>query len=116
MKTVRESGGQPLPKFLRPLFWEFDFSKMYWPDDRELVIRKILEDGDWNAIRWLRSMGAFFEVKQYITKTEGKGLSPQKLRFWELVLDLKHSTVTRWIEKMRSNPWHSPKRNGTPDA
>lgn len=116
MKSVKESNSQPLPNFLRPLFWEYDFSKLFWPADKELVLRKILEDGDWLSLRWLRSMGLFFEVKEYIVKTEGRGLTPQKLRFWELVLDLKHSTVSKWIENMRSNPWHNRQKNGTPDA
>lgn len=94
-----------LPKFLKPLFWEYEFSKLGWPKDRETVILKILEHGDRNAILWLRQTEGDEGLREWITVREGRGLSPRTLRFWEVLLDLPHRKVTAWVKREQAGPW-----------
>ena len=44
-----------LPDRLRPFFWDYDFDALNWGEDRDLIIKRILASGDWNAITWLRA-------------------------------------------------------------
>jgi len=96
-----------LPRFLRPLFWEYDFKDLYWPKDRDLVIQKVLINGDWQAVRWLRGLELDQGLTEWIVKRRGRGLDPRQLRFWEIMLELKHSTVSQWLEEMKIDPWQA---------
>ncbi len=97
----------PLPRFLRPLFWEYEFSELSWPKDQDLVMQKILINGDWKAVRWLRSLGSNHDMRDWIVRRRGRGLDPRQLRFWEIMLELKHSTVSQWLDEMKIDPWQT---------
>jgi len=45
------------------------------------------------------------KLRQWIEKRRGAGLSPRQLRFWELVLDLPHRKVNRWVHKAAASEW-----------
>jgi len=94
-----------LPNRLRPLFWDYDFNALTWEEDRDLVIKRILTSGDWNAINWLRSHIGDASLKEWIQQHQGDGLSPRQLRFWELVLEIPRRQVNAWLSMERQNTW-----------
>lgn len=87
-----------LPAWLEPLFWEYDFAQLDWDEDRDLVIRRILSAGDWAAVKWLLERLGRPGLRRWIEQHHGRGLDPPQLRFWELVLGLRHGQVSQWIK------------------
>jgi hypothetical protein len=94
-----------LLKFLITVFWDCDFSTLRWDERRDFIIRRILQSGSWDAITWLRAELGDPELSHWIEQRHGAGLSPRQLRFWEVVLDLPHPKVTRWVQHITTHPW-----------
>ena len=95
----------PLPDLLTPLFWDVDFSTLNWESDRDLIVRRILQAGSWQAIRWLRSFWGDLALRSWLIAHAGGQLTPRQLRYWELVLNLPAQDVEHWIEQAKNNPW-----------
>jgi hypothetical protein len=87
-----------LPPVLRPLFWDCDFSQLDWQTHRDFIVRRVLVEGDWDAVCWLRRELGDAGLREWILQHEGRALSPQQLRFWELILDLPKDEVDRWLQ------------------
>lgn len=81
-----------LPHFLKTFFWDYDFRSIRWETDRDLVTARIVSQGSWDAIIWLRSVISDKELKKWIVQRKGAGISPERMRFWELILKLSHKT------------------------
>ncbi|MEW5869920.1 MAG: hypothetical protein AB1894_11635 [Chloroflexota bacterium] len=94
-----------LPEFLKPHFWDCDFSALSWTDQRDFVIRRLLQSGNWQALTWLRLELGDAELRRWIEQRRGAGLSPRQLRFWEAVLEMPHAKVTRWVHDAARHPW-----------
>jgi len=94
-----------LPEFLRQLFWDVNFNALEWQTDRDLIVRRILQAGNWSAIRWLRSTWGDERLRDWLQVHAGGRLSPRQLRYWALVLDLPAQEVDRWIAQAKNNPW-----------
>jgi hypothetical protein len=94
-----------LPEILKAHFWDCDFSSLSWQEQRDFIIRRILQSGSWDAITWLRSELGDPELRHWIEQRRGVGLSPRQLRFWEVVLDLPRPKVTRWVHLIAASPW-----------
>ena len=88
-----------LPPRLRPLFWDYQFSKLSWDEDRDLVIARVLSAGDWESVRWVMQTLGKPALKSWIEQREGRGLDARRLRFWEVVLGIPHRVVSRWIKE-----------------
>lgn len=102
----------PLPRFVRELFWEYESARISFPKDQHLITKKVLADGSWNAIRWLRRQIGDKGLRSWIVKHEARGLSPEQLRFWQLVLHLEPNKVDQWIEIKKRSPWYARNRPG----
>ena len=94
-----------LPGSLEQLFWDHDFARLRWPDDRDFVIGRVLISGTWKAIRWLRRTAGDPRIRDWILRRSGRGLSPPQLRFWELILGLPKADVDAWLAVRTSDPW-----------
>lgn len=97
---------QNLPELLRPLFWDCDFDRLRWDEHRDFIAGRILISGTWDTVQWLRLRVGEAGVRTWILDHRGRGLSPQQLRFWELILDLPTTEVDRWLAARESDPWH----------
>ena len=97
--------GDSLPNELRRFFWDCEFEDLDLTEHREFVIGRILSDGDFNALRWLRRKVGDEELRHWFQNREGRGLSPQQLRFWELILELPPEQVDRWIAERHAIGW-----------
>ena len=94
-----------LPRMLRTLFWDYEFNVLTWDEDRDLIISRILTSGNWDAVTWLRSCAGDQFLGEWIARYQGAGLSPQKLRFWEIILELPHRQVNIWLSSERRKVW-----------
>jgi hypothetical protein len=94
-----------LPEVLRPLFWEYDFDVLSWETDRDLVIARILARGDLAALRWLRAQLGDEAIRVWIEGRQGRGLTPQQLRFWEDLLGIPHRRVSAWLAAPSRQVW-----------
>jgi hypothetical protein len=95
----------PLPDTLRDFFWDTPFEKLSWEADREFVIRRLLADGSWEAVTWLRRQIGDANLRKWLIAHRGRGLSPRQLRFWSLALALPKRQVNAWTHATYSEPW-----------
>lgn len=100
-------GKSGLPEQLRPFFWDYEFSKLSLGKDRDLVIRRILSNGSWDAVRWLRKRLGDQELREWLISHHGRGLTPRQLRFWGLLYDLPTRQVNQWVKTAQSGVWDS---------
>ncbi|MBI4558660.1 MAG: hypothetical protein HY706_13855 [Candidatus Hydrogenedentes bacterium] len=96
---------RPLPKRLQAFFWQYDFPALRLKRDLELVVSQILQVGDWGSIKWLRRRVGDEVVREWILRRRGAGLSPQQLRYWELILKLPREEVNAWLAEPHRQVW-----------
>lgn len=96
-----------LPALLRPLFWDYDFDALRWEQDRDLLIARVLTAGGWKAIRWLRDRCGDADLREWIIRHRGAGLTPRQLRFWELILGLPAAQVNAWVARAKRSIWNA---------
>lgn len=94
-----------LPELLRPLFWDHDFDALRWEEHRDLVVSRVLSDGDLAALQWLRARLGDGALRRWIERRGGRGLDARRLRFWELVLELPHGKVDAWLADPSRRIW-----------
>lgn len=94
-----------LPVFLESLLWDYDFNALSWDQDRHLIIRRILQEGSWEATQWLRSKMGDDALRTWLEEHHGGRLGPRKLRYWELILGLDRRLVNTWINSAKEGPW-----------
>jgi len=94
-----------LPEILRPFFWDYDFDSLDWENHRDFIIRRILKDGSWQAITWLRQQVGDESVRKWLMAHNGGRLSPRQLRFWQVLLDLPVRSVNRWVSAAEASVW-----------
>jgi hypothetical protein len=95
----------PLPPDVRALFWEYGDRNMSLQSDRDLVMGRVLSAGEWDALRWLRREVGDPALVEYLTRTEGRLLSPRQLRLWQVLVDLPPDAVTDWIARGARQVW-----------
>lgn len=102
MSTPRS---QRLPSSVRGLFWDIDAGALRWERDRDLIIGRILSSGSWDVVRWLRQRAGDPALRDWIERHDGRGLSPQQLRFWQLILDIPERQVSGWLARAQRQVW-----------
>lgn len=54
--TAKPRDGNPtrktLARRLRPFFWDHEFQKLSLDTDADLIIGRLLAEGDWESIKW----------------------------------------------------------------
>jgi len=99
-------GRRSLPEKLRPYFWDYRFSSLSLSTDRDLIIRRLLANGSWDSICWLRRRIGDGELRNWLLAHKGRGLSPRQLRFWGLVYDLPVRQVNAWVRDAQNGVWN----------
>ena len=90
---------------IRALFWDCDARAISWCEDREFIISRVLSAGDWQTVRWLRRRIGDQAIGEWIAGRQGRGLSPERLRYWEIALDLPHRVVSAWLADPARAVW-----------
>ena len=98
-------GKRELPEQLRPLFWDYAFSQLSLAKDRDLIIRRVLSNGSWDAIRWLGKRLGDRELRDWLVAHRGRGLSARQLRFWGVLYDLPARQVNQWVKTAQTGVW-----------
>jgi hypothetical protein len=96
---------ESLPARLKPFFWDVPFRSLTFDRDRDLIIRRLLDQGDWEAVKWLRARLSDRDLRNWLMSCNGAGLSPRRLRFWQLVLDLPERDVGDWLRSKTRRVW-----------
>lgn len=99
------TAARALPEELRGLFWEHDFDRLSLARDRDLIFRKVLADGPWPAVQWLRRQAGSDAIRLWIEERRGRPLSRKQLRFWQLILGLPPAEVDAWLAARENDPW-----------
>lgn len=99
-----------VPAALRRYFWEYGSEPPSLERDRHTVVLRLLQAGGLDAVRWLRAHVGDDAIREVLVRRRGRGLSPRRLRFWGLVLDLPREQVDGWIAAERSAPWRQRAR------
>lgn len=105
MSRAPEARAGPLPRALKKYFWDCDFSALEWPEDDGFVLPRLLRAGGWDAVQWLREHAGDRAIETWIREHRGRGMSPERLRFWELALELPGTEVDEWISSAESSSW-----------
>lgn len=100
-------GEAHLPEDLEKYFWDSDFDALRWPEDAGFVLPRLLRSGGWDSVQWLRNRAGDHAIETWIRGHRGRGMSPERLRFWQLVLDLPGNEVDDWISSSASSPWRT---------
>jgi hypothetical protein len=95
----------PLPQMLKSVFWDYPFAKLSWKHDRELIIRRVLANGSWETVRWLRNTLGDDRLRKWLITRQGKGLSARQIRYWALVLRIPQREANIWVKSAIENPW-----------
>jgi hypothetical protein len=95
----------PLPKNILPYFWDYPSADLSLKTDQSMIIRRILTDGSWDSVLWLRSQVGDHRLKEWLISHRGRGLSPRQLRFWGLILDLPIHQIDIWVQTALETPW-----------
>ncbi|MBU0998063.1 hypothetical protein KJ570_00805, partial [Patescibacteria group bacterium] len=68
-----------LPLSFKPYFWDIDFSKLSL-DNTQFIIKRVLDRGDTNSIKWLINNYSKKDIKDTIMKS--RDLSQKTANFW----------------------------------
>jgi hypothetical protein len=90
---------------LAPLFWDQPARALLMTRDREQIVRRVASEGGLGAIRLLRSRVGDEAIRDVILRTKARGLSPQRIRFWQLLLDVPARHADAWVRQARSGTW-----------
>ena len=96
----------PIPEHLRQYFWEYDPEGLSLESSRHTILLRLLEAGGMDAVQWLRENAGDDELRTMLIRRRGRGISPRRLRFWALLLNLPDVQVDDWIAAQMSDPWN----------
>lgn len=80
-----------LPAFLKKYFWDVEFGKIDLDNRKTYVLKRILEYGDEEAVRWMWKNFTKPEIKYALTNF--RGYSQKSANFWAFILDIKKEDV-----------------------
>ncbi len=86
-----------LPEFLRPLFWEYDLNKIDLCRHADSIMHRIMERGDWQAMRWLRNAYSNGRIVSFLERRGKKVLPPRELNFWAFVSGIPEEIREAWV-------------------
>jgi len=95
-----------LPASFKHLFWDCSFEQIRHEPAQPFVVGRVLAEGTWEEIKWLRSTLGDGMIKQWLIDHRGKNISLRQLRFWELILELPPKKVDSWISEKKNSSWH----------
>jgi hypothetical protein len=97
-----------MPIDLEPIaryFWDTDMATLKWEDYKNFIIRRILQYGDFNSIKWLRTQVGDDELRNWIVTRSGRGLTPRQIRYWALILDIDATLADEWVMVASNTLW-----------
>jgi hypothetical protein len=110
-RTARHpASSHRLPATLTRLFWDYPGQALTLGRDRELVVRRVAIEGGLREIRVLRSHLTDEAIREVLLCNGVRGMSPQRIRFWQLLLDLPARRADAWVRVARAGTWARRRR------
>jgi hypothetical protein len=94
-----------LPPEVRSLLWDCDPAAVSWPSNQDFLSRRVLAHGGWDALKWIRARAGDEELAALLLSSQGRGIDPRRLRYFELIFRLPKSRVNRWLREREKDPW-----------
>ncbi len=91
----------PIARF----FWDSDFAALSWESHRNFTVRRILQSGDFQALKWLRAQVGDEGLKAWIIARDGRDLDPRQIRYWALILDIDATMADEWVTRAKHTIW-----------
>ncbi len=79
------------PAFLKKYFWDVNFEKLDFSRRRVMVLKRIMEYGDKEAVMWMRANFTDSEIKDVLIKC--RDFSQKSANFWAVMLDIDRGEV-----------------------
>jgi hypothetical protein len=95
-----------LPAALWPLFWDHDLAGLRWDSDRELILGRVLAEGGLAQARLVRRRLGDDAIRDWLRRHRARGLSPSRIRFWALLLEVEPLEADPWVRAARRSLWH----------
>lgn len=99
-----------LPRSVASLFWDYPGKRLSLARDRDLVIRRILAEGGLQHVRFARRRIGDDAIREALVRSQARGLSPQRIRFWQLLLDVPAGIADAWVKTARAGTWARRRR------
>ena len=80
-----------LPDFLKPFFWEINFADLRLPERQFYVIERLLEYGDDQAIRWVKTTFSRDTIS-YVVRNS-RCISRNTANLWALILNIPREAI-----------------------
>jgi hypothetical protein len=93
----------PLPEFLRSLFWDTDFDRLRVEGHERYVIERVLEYGDTPAARWMTRRFTREQIAE--TLRNSRQINRKSARFWAAMLEVPDGEVR--CLSIPSHPQHN---------
>jgi hypothetical protein len=97
-------------KSFKRYFWDCDVGKLSWDRERDFITRRILQEGDLSALRWLREQWGDESLRNWLITHQGRGLSPRQIRYWALILEIDPDLTDQWVARTSASVWESRRK------
>ncbi|MBI2843167.1 MAG: hypothetical protein HYX78_07180 [Armatimonadetes bacterium] len=104
-ESTTHTSEDEIPDALKPMFWDCDIRHLSIKQHKSFIIRRLAGAGKWYAIVWLRKTFGDSTIAEWLRANRGGRLPPERLRFWQLVLDLPDDIVYQWVSEARGTQW-----------
>ena len=91
-----------IPSFLYSLFWEFKPEDIDIVEHSDTIMERIMERGDWNAMRWLKKTYTSEQIISYLKKRGKRVLPLRELNYWALISGVAPGEKKRWLQDAKS--------------
>ena len=93
-----------LPKWLQPVLWSYNISKMNTEEDKNLIIEQTLNYGTIREIKWLFNTYSLREIKNVI-KNPSRGMwDPRILNHWMRIFKISPHPIVYEMAIKNLNP------------
>lgn len=82
---------EKLPTSLKKYFWDVEFEKIDFESRRIFILKRILEYGDEDAVRWMWKNFKKRDIKNALSNFRGYTL--KTANFWAFILNIKKENV-----------------------
>ena len=93
-----------LPRCIKSCLWSYDTNKLDVKRHKNTIIPQVLNYGNWQGIKWLRSIYKNEEIKQILQNPRRGIWFADVLNFWEQMFNIKIDPKVRKRAIMDVNP------------
>ena len=86
-------------------FWDSDVDALDWETQRDFITRRLLQQGDQTALRWLRAQWTDTGLKHWLITQQGAGLTPRQVRYWTVILGIDTALADEWVAAVAMSVW-----------